>query len=136
MYVVIRGLTFPAAQPGIFQDNQQALIYDVNNNLIGPGNPAHAGDTIVIYCAGLGAVNSPLADGVAAADGSSTTVNSVTASIGGMAVTATSAALLPGTVGVYAIAVVVPQGVGPGDGVPVSVTAAGQHNSAVNLSVR
>jgi uncharacterized protein (TIGR03437 family) len=43
-----------AAQPGIFQSNQQAVIYDVSNNLIGPGNPAHAGDTNRDLLRGIG----------------------------------------------------------------------------------
>jgi uncharacterized protein (TIGR03437 family) len=125
-----------AAQPGIFQSNQQALIYDVNNSLIGPGNPAHAGDTIVIYCAGLGAVNSQPPDGAVTPDTSSTVVNPVSVSIGGSTVAAVSAGLLPGMVGVYQVTVTVPQGVAPGDGVQVSLMVAGQSSPAVNVSVR
>jgi uncharacterized protein (TIGR03437 family) len=70
--LVQRGLTYPtpvyvdvaAAQPGIFESGGQGIITDVSGNLIGPNNPAHAGDMIVIYCAGLGAVNPSVADGV------------------------------------------------------------------------
>jgi uncharacterized protein (TIGR03437 family) len=121
-------LDVAAAQPGIFEINQQAAIYDANGNLIGPWNPAHAGDTIAIYCAGLGAVAAQPADGVAAADGSSTGVSTVTVNIGGIALPATSAGLLLETVGVYGIAVVVPQGIPTGDSVPMNVIVAGQVN--------
>jgi uncharacterized protein (TIGR03437 family) len=125
-----------AAQPGIFQSNQQAVIYDLNNNLIGPGNPAHVGDTIVIYCAGLGSVNSQPADGAVTPDASSTVVNPVNVSIGPSNATASSAGLLPGMIGVYQVTVTVPQGTPPGDGVQVSLMVAGQVSPAVNLSVR
>jgi uncharacterized protein (TIGR03437 family) len=59
------------------QHGQQALIYDRDNKLIGPGKLAHAGVGIVIYCAGLGAVNSPPSDGALTPDASSTVVNHV-----------------------------------------------------------
>ena len=125
-----------AAQPGIFQNNQQALIYDVNNNLIGPGNPAHVGDTIVIYCAGLGAVNSQPADGAAVPDTSSMVVNPVNVRVGLLSAMASSAGLLPDMVGVYQVTVAVPQGTPPGDGVQVGLMVAGQVSPAVNISVR
>jgi uncharacterized protein (TIGR03437 family) len=125
-----------AAQPGIFQNNQQAMILDANNNLIGPGNPAHAGDTIVIYCAGLGAVNSQPADGAVTPDGSSTVANPVSVSVGGSSVTASSAALVAGAVGMYQVTVTVPAGIPPGDAVQLSILVAGQTSPAVNFSVR
>ncbi len=47
-------------------------------------NPAKAGDTMVIYTAGLGAVDSLVTDGAAAPlDHLVNTVNAVTAMIGG-----------------------------------------------------
>jgi uncharacterized protein (TIGR03437 family) len=54
------------SQPGIFLFGQQPAIVDSYGNLIGPSNPAHAGDVLVMYLLGLGAVTPPVADGVAA----------------------------------------------------------------------
>jgi uncharacterized protein (TIGR03437 family) len=126
-----------AAQPGILQNGQQAMITDAQGNLIGLNNPAHAGDPIVIYCVGLGAVNPPIGDGMVTPDSpSSATVNAVSVSIGGRDAPVSFAGLLPGFVGVYQISVSVPQGVTAGDQVPTTVTAAGQTSAGLPITVR
>lgn len=43
-----------SAQPVIFQDGGRGIITDPRGTLIGPTNPAHGGDTVLIYCSGLG----------------------------------------------------------------------------------
>src|SRR5205085_1450667 len=76
-----------AAQPGIFTKDQsgkgQGRIVDAQGQYVDAGNPAKAKDTVVIYCAGLGAVDPPSAAGVAAA-GSSHVMNPVVVTIGGV----------------------------------------------------
>jgi uncharacterized protein (TIGR03437 family) len=125
-----------AAQPGVFQTlDGQAIITDMQGNLISAANPAHAGDVIVIYCTGLGAVNPAVADG-SGSTGAASTVNPATVMIGGQTASVGYAGLTPGYAGLYQINVTVPAGVAPGDQVEVTVTLAGQASAAVNLSVR
>jgi len=126
-----------AAAPQVFQlTAQQGAITDLNYNGIGPDNPAHVGQVIVLYCSGLGAVDPSVADG-AGSTGLSYAQNPVTVTIGGQTTaTPVYAGLTPGVAGLYQINVAVPQGVAPGDNVPVSVTVAGQTSAQVFTSVR
>jgi uncharacterized protein (TIGR03437 family) len=56
--------------------------------------------------------------------------------IGGQSVVPQFAGLTPGFDGLYQINVAIPQGVTPGDQVPVILTVAGQTSSQVVTSVR
>jgi uncharacterized protein (TIGR03437 family) len=125
-----------AAEPGIFQYGQEGIITDLSGNLIGPSDPAHAGDTVVIYCTGLGAVTPSVADGVPTPPAYFYTQSGVTITIGGQNVVPAFAGLTPGFAGLYQINVTVPQGVAPGDQVPVSIMVAGQTSAQVVTSVR
>ena len=136
--LVQRGLTYATpvyvdvatAQPAAFQNGGQGLITDVNGNLIGPGNPAHVGDTVVIWCVGLGTVNPPVADGALTPDSPlSKTVNPVTVSIGGQSATVSFAGLTPQLAGVYQVNAIVPAGTTLGDQVPITMSAGGQTSS-------
>jgi uncharacterized protein (TIGR03437 family) len=142
--LVQRGLTYAtpvyidvaAAQPAIFQNGQQALITDAQGNLIGPENPAHAGDVIIIYCAGLGAVEPPVADGAVTPDAPlSRTVNAVTVTIGGKDAPVAFAGLTPRFAGLYQINATVPQGV-MGPQISLSIAVSGQTSGAINFAVR
>ncbi len=121
----------------------QPGIYTVNTSGSGPGilanavtgllnsatNPAHAGDYLVIYATGLGAVQG--ASGQAGpAVGSATplsplfyTTSTVTATIGGVTAPVLYSGLTPGFAGLYQINVQVPAGVTTGASVPVVITA-------------
>jgi len=143
--LVQRGLTYAtpvyvdvaAAQPAVFQSGGQGIITDANWHLIGPGNPAPAGDVVVILCAGLGAVNPPVGDGVATPNSPlSWTVNPVTVTIGGQNAKVWFSGLTPGFVGLYQINATVPQGVAPGDQVPVVLNVAEQTSQTVVTSIR
>jgi uncharacterized protein (TIGR03437 family) len=113
-----------AAAPGIFtQDGSgtgAGLIADaVTASLNSVDAPAHSGDSIVIYCTGLGVP-----------------AQSVTVSIGGIVadhVSAGPSATMPGA---YEIVATVPDGIEPGDAVPVKITVAGQTSPAVTMLLR
>jgi trimeric autotransporter adhesin len=127
-----------ATQPGVLQYGQmQAIAVDVNGNLIGPSNPAHAGDLLTMYCLGLGAVNPAVADGAAApSNPPASTVNAATVTVGTQAANVIFAGLTPTLAGLYQINFYVPQGTGTGDQVPVMLASGGQTSAAVNLSVQ
>jgi adhesin/invasin len=128
---------FVAAQPGIFDYSVGAKVFGAilhaNYQLADTNHPVKAGETVLIYCTGLGQVKFPPADG-APADGQSTAVlPSVT--IGGKAAHVSFSGLAPGFVGLNQINVEVPGGLAPGNQ-PVVVTISGAASSSVLLPVR
>jgi len=133
-----------AAQPGVFSvdgsGKNQGHIYVAATNgsahLAGPASPAHVGDVLVMYCAGLGPVNVPVADGAASPFSPvAFATNVVTVTIGGVNAPVAFAGLTPGFAGLYQINTAVPAGVTPGDQVLVSVTSATQTSPPVTISV-
>lgn len=106
-----------AAQPGIFNytvgGNTFGAILHANFQLADSDHPATAGETVLIYCTGLGAVSSPPEDGVAG-KGQSTTA-SPTVTIGGARASVSFSGLAPGFVGLYQVNVKVPSGLGSGN---------------------
>jgi uncharacterized protein (TIGR03437 family) len=127
-----------ATQPGVLQYGQmQAIAVDVNGNLIGPSNPAHAGDVLTMYCLGLGAVAPAVTDGAAApSNPPASTVNPVTVTVGTQTANVIFAGLTPTLAALYQIDFYVPQGTPAGDQVPVTLATGGQTGAAVYLSVR
>jgi uncharacterized protein (TIGR03437 family) len=102
-------------------------------------NPVRAGDYVVIYASGLGAVNPPVEPGQAAPlSVLSWIVNlaSASISIGGQPAQVLFAGLAPGLAGVYQVNTQIPPGVTPGDAVPMVMTVAGQPSPPVTMSVR
>jgi uncharacterized protein (TIGR03437 family) len=99
--------------------------------------PANAGDTLEIFCAGLGEVSPAVADGEAAPVSTlSRTVAPVAVTIGGQPAQVQFAGLAPGFVGLYQVNVPVPSGVAPGSNVPVVITAAGFSSPTVSVAIQ
>ncbi len=133
------------AQPGVFTRDQSgggqgvvvAARADGSTFFPEPGTPASAGNVLVIYCTGLGAVNPPVRAGEAAPfDTLSPTVRNVAVTIGGVAADVAFAGVTPGFAGLYQVNVTVPAGVAPGDDVPVVLTSANQVSRTVTIAVR
>ncbi len=138
---VPQSFTVASAAPGIFATTGgQGIIqgYDANGNvtLADAGHPVTAGQTIVIYCTGLGEVTPSITAGTQTPSSPlSTTVNPVTVTIGGINAPVAFAGLTPLQTGEYQVNAVVPPGVAPGNQVPVVVTAAGQASAPVTIAV-
>jgi uncharacterized protein (TIGR03437 family) len=138
---VPQGITVAAAAPGIFATTGgQGIIQgiDANRNatLADATNPVTVGQTIVIYCTGLGEVSPAITAGTQTPPSPlSTTVNPVTVTIGGVNAAVAFAGLTPLQTGLYQVNAVVPAGVAVGNQVPVVVTAAGQASAAVTIAV-
>jgi uncharacterized protein (TIGR03437 family) len=134
-------LVVAAAQPGVFavnqQGNGQGVIFKSDGvTLAQPGTPATAGETVVIYCTGLGAVNPPVPEGTPPPSSPlSTTVNTVTVSIGGNDAPVQFSGLTPGFPGLYQVNAVVPAGMS-GDAIPLVVSVAGQTSPPVTLAIQ
>ena len=151
---VAEPVTVATAQPAIFtQDGTgkgPAIIVDTQADgtqfLVTADMPATAGDTVVIYCSGLGSVDPPVAAGDVAPDlpGSQTT-NPVTVMIGGVPATVQFAGLAPFSLsgpdsldfaGLYQVSVIVPDGVTPAPDTPLIVTVAGQDSPPVTIATQ
>jgi len=133
-----------AAQPAVFTTDLtgkgQGHIY-VNTTgaqiLADAANPAVAGDYLVFYGTGLGAVDPPATAGEAApADPLRKTRGAVTVTIGGRPVEVLFAGLTPGFTGLYQINVQLPAGIASGDAVEVVVTVGGVAGPPVTIAVR
>jgi len=133
------------ARPGVFTVDSsgtgQGEIFTADpagNQILADANaPATAGDVLVIYCAGLGAVNPPLVAGAAAPLGSlTTTVAPVTVTIGGMPAVVMFAGLTPGSSGLYQVNAVAPAGLPTSDATALQLSVAGQNSAVVTLAVR
>ena len=125
-----------AAQPGIFNysagGSTFGAILHANFRLANTADPAKPGETVLIYCTGLGAVTSPPADGEPG--NGQPTVATLTVTIGGTKATVSFSGLAPGFVGLYQINVEVPDGLAAGNQ-PVVVEVAGAFSNSVLLPV-
>ena len=125
-----------AAQPGIFNysagGSTFGAILHANFQLADTAHPAKPGETVLIYCTGLGAVTSPPADGEPG--NGQPTVATPTITIGGTKATVSFSGLAPGFVGLYQINVEVPDGLAAGNQ-PVVVEVAGAFSNSVLLPV-
>ena len=146
--LIQRGLTysqpvsvdFAAAQPGIFLSGGNAIVVAVRSDgtqfLVTPSAPAQAGDVLVIYSAGLGPTDIPVAAGSQTpVDRLANTATPVTVTIGGTTATVLFAGLTPGSSGLYQVNAVVPAGVS-GAAVPITLTVAGQTSRPAPVAIR
>ena len=91
--------------------------------------PATAGNPVVIYCVGLGAVSPSIAAGAITPPAYFNTVAPVTVTFGNQTVAAGFAGLTPGLAGLYQVNVNVPPGVTPGTQVLVTISVGGKSSS-------
>jgi uncharacterized protein (TIGR03437 family) len=88
----------------------------VGNPSIGAGFvAAKPGDTLILWATGFGPTNPPQTPGVVASGDIHTLADQVTVTVGSMPVTVVGAALSPGLVGVYQIAIQLPASLPNGD---------------------
>jgi uncharacterized protein (TIGR03437 family) len=98
----------------------------VDNPSIGTGFvPAKPGDTLILWATGFGPNDPPQAPGLITS-GAHNVAQPVTVTVGGMAATVVGAALSPGLVGVYQIAIQLPNSVPSGD-VPLKASVGGSN---------
>jgi uncharacterized protein (TIGR03437 family) len=142
-YSVPQQLVMAQAEPGIFTVNQQgsgqgSIVKSDGVTLAQPGTPAGIGETVVIYCTGLGAVTPRVTEGAPppSVPPLATTDNPVTVTIGGQPASVVFSGLTPGDPGLYQINAVVPSGITTGDAVPVVISVAGQSSPAVTMAVK
>jgi uncharacterized protein (TIGR03437 family) len=103
----------------------------------GNGNAATAGDSLVIYGTGMGAVNPrEVAGAPAITQPLSQTNDPVTVAIGGVNAPVTFAGPTPGATGLYQVDVTVPKGIAPSSAAPLVLTQGGKSSpSSVTVPV-
>jgi uncharacterized protein (TIGR03437 family) len=136
-------VTVAAADPAIFTADASGkgqgdiFVYAsaTQQILSAPGQPAKAGDLLIIYCAGLGPVD-PLIDAGSAVDRLIQTANPIGLTIGGVQAQVLFSGLTGGLTGLYQINATLPDGVSPGDAVPVVLTVSNVSSPPVSMAVR
>jgi uncharacterized protein (TIGR03437 family) len=145
VYSPAETLVVASTQPAVFSQDQSGtgagVIIVVKPNgaqfLNTASTPATSGDTLEIYCAGLGAVVPAVSDGSAApASPPAHTINPVTVTIAGQTAPVSFSGLVPGYAGLYQINVTVPGGISPATNVPLVVTAGSASSPTVTLAIQ
>ena len=143
-----QSLTISPAAPGIFVINaaQQGAIQISNTSTFAasvgsiagaPSRPASRGESVSIFCTGLGAVSNPPDVGVAAASSPlSTTPVAATVTIGGRPAAVSFSGLAPGYVGLYQVNAVVPANAPTGNSVPLTISIGNLTSNSVTLAVQ
>jgi uncharacterized protein (TIGR03437 family) len=126
------------AKPGVFMFRDVSeRIYAVatrpDGSYVTSANPARRGETILIYATGLGQTTPPTATNrVSQADQAVSA--ELVAGINNQPVRVVSAKLLPGAIGVYEIAVEIPQDTPAGPDQPVTLAVRGIDGSLVSAN--
>ena len=135
-------LSMNRVSPGLFSANQQgtgqgAIRIANSAALADPSRPAQIGETIEIYCTGLGAVSPAGVTGDAAGSSPlSMTLLQPFVTIGGVNATVSFSGLAPGYAGLYQVNAQVPAGAAPDGAVPVVLTIGGVASNMVTMAVR
>jgi glucosylceramidase len=124
-------VTIAAAGPAIFTiDGTHAAALNQDYSVNSQGNPVKAGQAILLFGTGQGAVSPPTVTGAAASgDTLSWAVAKVTATVGGSPAGVLFAGMAPGFAGLWQINLTVPAGLS--GAVPVIVTDAGVASNTV-----
>ena len=130
------GVPVLAEQPGIINFSSGGVTYGAilhaDYSLASPTSPVTAGETVLIYGTGLGAVMTPQVDGNAANGESTVAVPTVT--IGGAPAMVMFSGLAPGFVGLNQVNVMVPAGLSAGNQ-PVVMNLGGSGSNTVMVPV-
>jgi uncharacterized protein (TIGR03437 family) len=136
-------LLLAPSQPAVFTLDQSgkgagAIVVikaDGSQFVNGPLSPATAGDALVIYGTGLGAVSPPVSAGAAAPVLPLSYAGTTTVTIGGKPAQVLFAGLTPGYTALYQINVVVPTGIAAASNVPLVISTGGASSPAVTVSI-
>jgi uncharacterized protein (TIGR03437 family) len=128
------------AQPAVFQRDGLSIVVAVRGTrqfVVTPDSPAQPGDTLIIYCAGLGRVDPAVIEGTTSPLAPlSGTSQPVTVQIGGVSAPVAFAGLTPGSTGLYQVNTQLPDIVPEGASVPLIIEVAGQRSPPVSLAIQ
>jgi uncharacterized protein (TIGR03437 family) len=103
-----------------------------------PGSrPAKAGETVSVFCTGLGFVsNAPDPGAPALSNPLSRTLGTTTVTLGGQPVTVSFSGLAPGYVGLYQVNIKIPSGGPSGAAVPMILSIGGVTSNTATIAVQ
>ena len=128
-------VTVASIAPAMFIYSGGVVAIDSTDfTLIGAGNEASAGDTIIVYATGLGQTSPALQTGEIAGQ-RLYGVSGLTARIGGQSAQVIQAAAIPGFAGVYGVAIRIPAGAGTGN-VPIVLQAGTMSSNVSSIAIR
>ena len=118
--------------PGIFSSGGRAVVVNLDGSLAWPAgsvpgvfsHAAKVGDVVVMYATGLGAVDTPVADGQNSLDKTRNTAVKPTILVGGLPASIQFSGLSPQFVGVNQVNFVIPN-TAPGDAVSMQIQVGG-----------
>jgi len=139
-----------SSQPGIFTMDpkfgaQQGAVLIANTDRLAmrqtpgvPSEPVARGGYISIFCTGLGATDPAVASGQPgpSSEPLARVKTPVSVSIGGQSADVIFAGMAPGFAAVYQVNAQVPDGVTPGDAVPVVITQGAMRSNTVTIAVK
>jgi uncharacterized protein (TIGR03437 family) len=135
-------VTIAEDAPGIFMYQRAAgatdpIILHADGQLVTPGNPAQAGETLVAYATGFGRLSNAPATGAAAPSGPLARVRAVvSATVGGAAAEVLFAGLAPGFVGLGQLNLRMPERLPAGSSLALVMRVGSAASQTVNLLVR
>ncbi len=104
-----------------------------NGSPVTAANPAIRGETIVVYASGLGALTTPVTDGVPS---SGATASPIAVAIGGQAVKVTFAGLSPSFPGLYQVNVTIPANLVGKGALPLAIQAIDSFSDQVSIQIQ
>jgi uncharacterized protein (TIGR03437 family) len=130
----------PAA-PAILSVNGQGtgsglVFHAADFSLVTTASPAKVGETLMIYCTGLGAFKSTLKSGQLAPTPPPNTVNTAQVTIGGASASVSQSSAAPGYAGLYLVGVQVPASSQTGNSVAVTVAVGSTTSNAVTIAIQ
>jgi uncharacterized protein (TIGR03437 family) len=151
--VVTRGNAVSAPEPVSLISSQPGVFTQAANGLgigvvviahadgswveVGGANSAKAGDTLVIYCTGLGDVSPRVIAGLPVPPSPlSNTIDPVTLTIGGKNVPIFFAGPTPGFTGLYQVNATVPGGIAPSTQAPLVLSQGGRPSATVTIPMQ
>jgi uncharacterized protein (TIGR03437 family) len=130
-----------ATSPGVYSLDQSGsgggAILHADYTLVSPAKPAAAGETVLIFLTGLGAVTPTLSDGTAGTTGTLYRANTdLVVYVGGQQATVAFKGQAPGFPGLYQLNVTLPQGLkGPGN-LPLAIQTQNAYHDQVDISIQ
>ncbi len=130
-----------ATSPGVYSLDQSGsgggAILHADYSLVSAAKPAAAGETILIYLTGLGAVTPTLSDGTAGNTGTLYRANTdLVVYVGGQPATVLFKGQAPGFPGLYQLNVTLPQGLkGPGN-LPLAIQTPNAYHDQVDIPIQ
>jgi uncharacterized protein (TIGR03437 family) len=131
-----------ATSPGIYSLNQSGAgpgaILHADYSIVNDAKPAAAGETVLIYLTGMGAVNPPVNDGTAGGSNplNMTTVNPISVLVAGQPGKVLYSGLAPGFPGLYQINVTLPPSLSASGHLPLAIETPNAFHDQVDIVVQ